>query len=199
MLFGSLLRRIVKTGTIVIDRPGRRIRLRRGHAVAPGDGADQKPEIPGQAVRRAELLPGGRLCERRSGDRGRRSAPDAGRADERRARRRLSDLLRQAAPGHVLGHRLDRQGRNHRPGAARRAIPLRSVERVLRFVPRPGHAVFLRLFRDRQGDHRRGADREDAAYRGQAFAAPGPEGAGHRLRLGRPGGVPELELRPTSM
>ena len=82
------------------------------------------------------------------------------------------------------------------PRAAQRRASLRPERAALQPVPRSRPAIFLRLLPARRRDAGRGAGRQEAAYRRQAVPGPaGPDGAGHRLRLGRPGADPGARSR----
>ena len=83
-----------------------------------------------------------------------------------------------------------------RPLAAQRGASLRPERAPLQPVPRSRPAIFLRLFPARRRDAGGGAGRQEAPHRRQAAARPaGPDGAGHRLRLGRPGADAGARLR----
>ena len=58
---------------------------------------------------------------------------------------------------------------------------------ALRLLPRPRPAVFLRLLQDRRRAAGAGAARQEAPHRREAAAEARPEGARHRLGLGRHG------------
>ena len=90
---------------------------------------------------------------------------------------------------------LARTVQSGRQGAAQRRAPLRPERPALRFLPRPRPAVFLRLLQERRRAARAGPARQEAAHRREAAAAARPEGARHRLGLGRPGPVPRPAVR----
>ena len=79
--------------------------------------------------------------------------------------------------------------------AAQRRPSLRPQRPALRLLPRPRPAVFLRLLQDRRRAAGAGPARQEAAHRRQAAAAARPEGARHRLGLGRHGPVPQPAVR----
>ena len=107
------------------------------------------------------------------------------------------DGQRQGPSGRPRPQRPRRDAAPHRPvqpgasRAAQRGAPLRPERAAVQPVPRSRPAILLRLFPARRRDAGGGADRQEAAHRRQALPrSAGPDGAGHRLRLGRDGADP---------
>ena len=185
VLLKRILGRLVRTGNLTVTGPKGSIasfrrRQRRAGAHAHQDQACRTRHHLRSDAGGARSLYGRRTRHPRR----RRAGLDAHRLPEhrqRRHRRHLDEGDRRAAA------RLPPPPADQHGGALapQRAAPLRPVGRPLPALPRRGHAVFLRLFRAAGHDARRGAARQEAPHRRQAQAEGRPDGARHRLGLGR--------------
>ena len=186
-LLSGLLEKFIKNGTLrLYDASGTAAHVRRQTARTGGDAAHQPSRARRQAVPQSGTEGRGSLHGRRPDLRGRlgRLRPAAA-VFGQSLRSRLAWLAEAAAPAVARAAALasgqsDRRRRQASPPS------LRSVDRAVPSLSRPGHAVFLRLFpRSRTRHAGRGATLQADSCHRQAAAQAGHERGRDRLRLGR--------------